>query len=439
MLDRIRSFINAHKLLDVSDQVVLVGLSGGADSVSLLDILCRLGYKCVALHCNFHLRGNESDRDENFACKFAEKKGVPFFRIDFQTSAFAEEKHISIEMAARKLRYDWFEEMRIRLDAQAIAIAHHRDDSLETLLMNLMRGSGIRGMVGIRPKNGYVVRPLLCVSRQEIQRWLEQTSQFYVTDSTNLSDEYVRNYIRLHILPVMERLNPSVRMTLARSASHLAAVEEIYLSVIEKARHELLEDNRISINKLRSYPAPETVLYELLHPYGFSRQIISSLFACLDSESGKSFYSTTGWRIIKDRGCLLLCKKNEEFASVNFLKEKLLQLSSNFPIKLELLPYDPGFDFKKDPKYAYLDYDKLTDILSLRHWKKGDWFVPFGMRGKKKLSDYFSDHKYSLEEKEKQWLLCSGKDIVWVVGERSDDRYRITHATKLVLVAKKID
>ena len=437
MLDRVRSFINGHKLLDINGGVVLVGLSGGADSVSLLDILCRLGYDCVALHCNFHLRGEESERDESFAKAYAEEKRVPFYRIDFPTTLFAEKNRISIEMAARQLRYDWFEEMRIKLNAQAIAVAHHRDDSVETLLMNLMRGSGIRGLVGIRPKNGHVVRPLLCVSRQEVLNWLELTNQNYVTDSTNLSDEYTRNYIRLHILPGMEQLNPSVRLTLARSAMHLAAAEEIYMSVIEKAQKELWKENSLSVSRLLSYPAPETILYELRRPYGFTRQVVSSLFASLDGESGKSFYSPSGWRVIKDRDCLLIGKKETKQEVLVFAKEQSSQLLQNNPIEWQLLPYEPDFHFETNPKVAYFDYEKLADTLSLRHWEKGDWFVPFGMCGKKKVSDFYTDHKYSLEEKEKQWLLCSGNDIIWVVGKRADNRYKVTSATKIVLIVKK--
>lgn len=438
MLSRIRSFIKEHNLLDINGGIVLVGLSGGADSVSLLDVLCKLGYDCVALHCNFHLRGEESERDESFAREFAKRKKVPYFAIDFQTASFAEKNKLSIEMAARQLRYDWFEEMCKKLNAQAVAVAHHRDDSIETLLMNLMRGSGIRGLVGIRPKNGYVVRPLLCVSRADIQDWLGQIGQTYVTDSTNFSDEYTRNYIRLRVLPSMEQLNPAVRVTLARSAMHLSAAEEIYLSVLEKARKELWKGNSLSIPQLLAYPASETILYEMLRPYGFSRQVVSSLFMCLGRESGKSFYSPLGWRIIKDRDCLLIDKDGKTEETMEFKKDQLFKIQSDFPIKCQLIQYNEHFRFDTDPCVAYFDYEKLANTLLLRHWIKGDWFIPFGMRGKKKVSDYYTDHKYSLEKKEKQWLLCSGDDIVWIVGERIDNRYRVTSATKLVLLAKKV-
>ena len=201
MIHTIRLYIEKYRLLS-EDRPVLVGLSGGADSVALLGVLVRLGYPCIALHCNFHLRGEESDRDEAFACEFAESLEVPFHKIDFDTISYAGEKHLSIEMAARELRYAWFEEMRERLGGQAIAVAHHRDDNVETVLMNLIRGTGIRGMSGIRPRNGFIVRPLLCVSREDILAWLADQGYAYMVDSTNLSDAYTRNFIRLNVLPL---------------------------------------------------------------------------------------------------------------------------------------------------------------------------------------------------------------------------------------------
>ena len=226
MIHTIRLYIEKYRLLS-EDRPVLVGLSGGADSVALLGVLVRLGYPCIALHCNFHLRGEESDRDEAFACEFAESLEVPFHKIDFDTISYAGERHLSIEMAARELRYAWFEEMRERLGGQATAVAHHRDDNVETVLMNLIRGTGIRGMSGIRPRNGFIVRPLLCVSREDILAWLADQGYAYMVDSTNLSDAYTRNFIRLNVLPLLEEINPSARNTIARSAEHLSAAENI--------------------------------------------------------------------------------------------------------------------------------------------------------------------------------------------------------------------
>ena len=334
------------------------------------------------------------------------------------------------------MRYEWFEEMRKRLGAQAIAVAHHQDDNIETLLINLLRGSGIRGLVGIRPKNGFVVRPLLGVSRRDILNWLAESHYAYIVDSSNLSDEYTRNFIRLRILPLLEELNPSVRKTLARTASHLSAAEEIYLSVIEKARKDLWEDGKISVQALLSYPSPQTILYELLQPYGFSRQVVVSIFDSLRGGSGKNFYSL-GYRLIKDRDCLLLYQLRKIGERIYSFKKSEVQIDSPISLSLSVVPQNQAFRLVPSKNIAYFDYDLLADDLLLRHWMKSDWFIPFGMKGRKKLSDYFSDHKYSLKQKEDAWLLCSGKDVIWLIGERSDNRYRITSSTKRILVVKK--
>lgn len=420
----------------VEERPVLVGLSGGADSVALLGLLVRLGYPCIAAHCNFHLRGEESLRDERFAEDFAvHVLGVPFYKTDFDTTGYAAERHLSIEMAARELRYEWFERMRLELGAQAIAVAHHRDDSVETLLMNLVRGSGIRGLTGIRPKNGFVVRPLLAVSRQELLQWLAEQSYTYVTDSTNLSDVYTRNFIRLKVLPLLEEINPSVKSSIARTAEHLSAAEAIYLETIRKARQEIVtSDHRLSIPALMRYPAPETILYELLKPYGFTRLVADEVFLSLSKESGKLFYAPD-YRLVKDREYLLVVPRDQEGKPTTYTLEAEEGVWHE-PIELSCrkIVLSSGFRLEKDKRTAYLDYDKLRFPLVLRTWQEGDWFVPFGMKGRKKLSDYFSDHKFSRIQKEQTWLLCSGNDIVWIVGERSDNRFRIDERTKSVLI-----
>ena len=435
MLYQVRAYIDKHRLLSASDKV-LVGLSGGADSVALLSVLVKLGYTCIALHCNFHLRGEESVRDEKFAQAFADKLHVPFCKIDFKTEQYAHENHLSIEMAARELRYAWFEDMRIRLQAQAIAVAHHRDDSIETLLMNLVRGSGIRGLVGIRPRNQYVIRPLLGVSRKEILAWLEEQQYTYVTDSTNLSDAYTRNFIRLRVLPLLEEINPSVRQTLSRTADHLSAAETIYLSVLEKARQELWIKDKLSIEKLMQYPSPETILYELLQPFGFSRQVASDVFRSLEGESGKVFYSDS-YRLVKDREYLLLSKRELILPITYTYPLEAGQWQAPFSFSFEMIQKDADFAFQVSKDIAYFDADKLDSVLQLRRWQQGDWFIPFGMKGRKKVSDYFSDHKFTLEQKENAWLLCSGQSVIWLIGERSDNRFRVSADTKRILIVKK--
>ena len=437
----VRSYIERNRLLSDDDRrPVLVGLSGGADSVALLSVLVRLGYACVALHCDFHLRGEESERDAAFARTFAESLGVPFYQTDFDTVAYAREHHLSIEMAARALRYAWFEELRERLGAQAIAVAHHRDDSVETVVMNLIRGTGIRGLIGIRPRNGFVVRPLLCVSRADIVAWLENQGIRYVTDSTNLSDAYTRNFIRLNVLPLLERINPSVREAIARSAEHLSAVASVYAYEIARAREEVIvSEGCLSIEALCRFPAPEAILYELLKEYGFSRWVSAEVFDALRKESGKVFYSKTH-RLLKDRAYLWIVPLEREAEKTSFLLDPSREIYRE-PVGLTFreLPITPDFQIEKNRRFAYFDADKLRFPLTLRKWREGDWFVPFGMKGRQKLSDYFSDHKFSRIEKEKAWLLCSGDAIIWLIGERADNRFRIDSGTKRVLAVNFLD
>lgn len=437
----VRSYIERNRLLSDDDRrPVLVGLSGGADSVALLSVLVRLGYACVALHCDFHLRGEESERDAAFARTFAESLGVPFYQTSFDTVAYAREHHLSIEMAARALRYAWFEELRERLGAQAIAVAHHRDDSVETVVMNLIRGTGIRGLTGIRPRNGFVVRPLLCVSRADIVAWLENQGIRYVTDSTNLSDAYTRNFIRLNVLPLLERINPSVREAIARSAEHLSAVASVYAYEIARAREEVIvSEGCLSIEALCRFPAPEAILYELLKEYGFSRWVSAEVFDALRKESGKVFYSKTH-RLLKDRAYLWIVPLEREAEKTSFLLDPLREIYRE-PVGLTFreLPITPDFQIEKNRRFAYFDADKLRFPLTLRKWREGDWFVPFGMKGRQKLSDYFSDHKFSRIEKEKAWLLCSGDAIIWLIGERADNRFRIDSGTKRVLAVNFLD
>ena len=435
---KVERFIRQQGLL-TGKRPVVVGLSGGADSVALLGVLVRLGYPCRALHCNFHLRGEESDRDEAFACRFAASLGVPFLKVDFDTTGYAAAHHESIEMAARSLRYRWFEEQRQAYDAEAIAVAHHRDDSVETLLMNLLRGSGLRGLGGIRPRNGQVVRPLLVVSRAEIEEWLKAQGWDYVTDSSNLSDAYTRNFIRLRVLPLLEQLNPAARETIARSAAYLSAAEQLYEYMVEEARKAVfVTADSLSIEALLRYPAPETLLYEWLRPYGFSRIVVSELFGALTGLSGKQFYSATH-QVLKDRDRLYIAPQREESA---WQPVEIPVATGEFtqPLRLScrLMVRTPDFQMERTADTAYFDADKLPDRLSLRLPQTGDWFVPFGMRGRKKLSDFFADQKMTRWEKSQQLLLCAGDSIIWVVGRRGDDRFRVEETTKIIFSVKKM-
>lgn len=434
MRDIVRAYIKKFKLL-TDDRPVLVGVSGGADSIALLTLLVESGYSCIAAHCNFHLRGDESLRDEEFTKEYAGRLGIPFLKVDFDTQLWAETHHVSIEMAARELRYEWFEEQRSLTGAQAVAVAHHRDDSVETVLLNLIRGTGIRGMSGIRPRNGFVVRPLLAVSREAILDWLAERGLPFMTDSTNQSDVYTRNFLRLRVLPLLEEINPSVKAAIARTSEHLAAVETVYQSVVEEVGREVVEaEGRLSIPALMRYPAPETLLYELLKAYDFTPSVVADIYLSLSKEAGKIFFSPTH-RLIKDRTCLLVSPLREEKERTEYrLSSDEGRWSGPIGLSFEKIELNEDFLMRKDWNIGYFDYDKLTFPLVLRKWKRGDWFVPFGMKGRKKLSDYFSDRKFSLLEKEQVWLLCSGDAVIWVVGERPDNRFCLDKTTKRVLV-----
>ena len=437
MKEQIQQYIIQHQLLS-GEKPVVVGISGGADSVALLHILVSLGYKCIAAHSNFNLRGDESFRDEQFTIDFTKRLQVPLCKISFETNKYAQENRLSVEMAARELRYRWFEELLNTYDADAVAVAHHRDDSVETLLINLTRGSGLTGLTGIKPKNGNVVRPLLCVSREDIYAYIENNGLEYVTDSSNSSDIYTRNFIRLKVIPLLEEINPSVKASLARTANHLYDASLIYNHSIEEARRVIIQNNRLSISALLSFPAPATILYEMLKPYGFSRTVCESIFTVLDKDSGKIFYSSTH-RLLKDRSDLLIDVLSGEDNRAYLINLEDDNVDLPVELKPEIVVIKEDYQIEKDRKFAYFDFDKLSFPLVLRHWQEGDWFVPFGMKGKKKISDYFSDKKFSLFDKEKTWLLCSGQDVIWIVGERTDNRYRIEKTTKRVLKLKFID
>ncbi len=416
---KVDRFIREKVMFSVSDKV-LVALSGGADSVALLRVLLRLGYRCEAAHCNFHLRGEESVRDEVFVTSLADRLGVKLYKTDFDTEGYASAKGISIEMAARELRYAWFARLLDETGAKAVAVAHHRNDSVETFFLNLLRGTGIDGLSGIRAVNGRVVRPLLCTGRQEILDYLKELGQDYVTDSSNLRDEFVRNKIRLHLIPMLETVNPSAVETVARTMERLDDVAEIYHAAVEESvRHVMSGTCEVDARALFRERSPRAVLYEALRPTGVNASQLDDVFRCLkEGVSGKVF-RTTSHVLLTDHGKLRWKPGEEE---------------SPFPVlHSELIDVDGTFVVPKDSRTAYLDADKVTGRLTLRKWESGDRFVPFGMRGFKSVRNYLRDRKKSLFDKENQLVVCTDGEIVWLVGERADNRFRVTSQTCRVL------
>lgn len=422
---RIQHFIEENNLFGFNDKV-LVALSGGADSVALLRVLTELGYLCECAHCNFHLRGEESDRDEQFVRSLCQEHQIPLHVKHFETESYAKEKQISIEMAARELRYAWFEELRNETKSMVIAVAHHRDDSVETFLLNLIRGTGINGLKGIQAKNGHIVRPLLETSRENILNYLDHLQQNYVTDSTNQQDEYMRNKIRLNLLPMMKEMNPSIMESIQDTAEKLAEAANIY----NQNRKEILETSiqttsdgyMLPIRTILEDTAPQSLLHEWLSPVGFNSSQIKDIHQSLKNEQSGKLFISNKWELLRDRNFLILQPKQKE---------------ENIPeIIIETIEVDNDFILLKDKNIACLDADKVALPLEIRKWKKGDKFFPFGMKGQKKVSDYLTDKKFSLFQKEKQYVACSEGKIVWLIGERTDERFKITERTQRALILK---
>ena len=439
MLEKVREFIHKENLIPDNTKII-VGLSGGMDSMVLLDILTLLGYQCMAAHCNFHLRGEESNRDENFVKKWCKSIDIPYTSINFDTNQYAADRKISIEMAARELRYNWFETLRRHYQAHYIAVAHHKDDSVETVLLNLIRGTGIKGLTGISSKNGYVVRPLLCISRSEIENYISERDIPYVTDSTNNEDLYLRNSLRLNVIPLLETLNPSVKDTIFRTSKNVTEAEKVYSESVQKSIKKVFNNNIININALKQTASSRSVLFELLTPYNFTPSTIEDISESIDSISGKIFFSDSNsdfekkkYRLIKDRSSFLLDVVNDTYNDneTYLIEEGTTELK--FPVYLKIREINSLDDMVYNSRFLYIDADKIKYPLVLRRWKSGDWFIPFGMKGKKKLSDYFTDRKFSLKDKEDAWLLVAGDDIVWIVGERNDNRFKVTENTKRII------
>ena len=440
-VNKIKQYISTNGLLE-SGSTVVVGLSGGADSTALLKVLLALGYRCITVHCNFHLRGAESDRDQKFVEELCQNLGVELIVCSYDTASYAKEKGISIEMAARELRYADFERIMNERGASAICIAHHRDDSVETVLLNLIRGTGLRGLTGIKPKNGNIIRPLLCISRQEIEEYLKEIDQPYITDSTNLETDYTRNKIRLELLPLMRSINPSADSSIEGTALHLQQAYTFYSQAIEQARTQVLtaDDGNLTIDiaKLKVVPSAQALLFELLSPLGFNDAQITDIAASLDSQPGTEFASATH-RIVKDRDVFIVSPiEMKTFSNIAFSAKDGVSVDLYDGRTLSVSTASADTPISKDPAVATFDADLIDSPLLVREWKVGDWFIPFGMKGRKLVSDYLTDCKISAAERKKQIVVTHNNDIIWVVGLRSDNRYRIDKNTtqQLILTIK---
>ena len=452
-LSSIQQALNA-AAIPADGDALLVALSGGADSVALLLALQELGYPVEALHCNFELRGVASDADEAFCRRLCKAQNVPLFVKHFRTRSYAQRHGISIEMAARQLRYEWFAEMAIERGAKALCVAHHRDDQIETLLLNLIRGTGIHGLTGMKTFSQYqssqpsvspltVLRPMLSVSRQEIEEWLSSRGQDWVTDQTNLDPEAaLRNKIRLQLLPLMEELNPRVRETLAATAERLTEAEALYNSGVQQARADIEQpDGSLSLQALKQATAAGTVLHETLHPLGFTTEQVQDIHDNLEGESGKLWESRQGHRLLRDRDRLLMQQRNEMESSSSVLREgSFIPLDGYYEgahglrLLIRRQSIDPStFEIPRDATTACFDLEKLTLPLSIRPVRDADRFHPFGMTGSRLLSDFLTDRKLSLFDKERQQVILSGDQIIWVIGLRTASGYEVDAQTRHVM------
>lgn len=434
MVNRFIQYVKEHNLFE-NNQTILLAVSGGIDSMILCDLFLKSNFKFAIAHCNFHLRGEESNRDERFVREYAQKNNIKIHVKDFDTYSYMKEKGKSMQVSAREMRYSWFNELLKEEGYSYIATGHHIDDSIETFFMNILRGTGIAGLHGILQKVNLVIHPLLFTGRAEIVNYQKENKLEFVEDSSNATTKYTRNKIRHELIPLVKEIAPNFDKIISKEIERFRETEVVFRSVINDAKTELLEiENqtiKISIEKLKSYVPQKIFMYEILSDFGFNEATINSIKDALLETSGKQFYSETH-RLVKDRDYLLIVKNKPQNLNQYLIEESQTSVYSPIILHMEILKDLQYVKIPKNKEVAMLDYDKLTFPLILRKWKKGDSFFPYGLQGEKKISEFYKNLKYSILDKENQWLLCSENDIIWVVGQRIDDRYKITKSTKTI-------
>ena len=449
MLEQFQAYINRYNLIAEGEKIILA-LSGGIDSMVLADLLLKTKVEFVAAHCNFHLRGNESDGEDWYVRKFAEKRGIQCFVKHFETEKYAAKYGISIEMAARDLRYAWFEQLRQQLGYDKIAVAHHADDQAETFFINLLRGAGLNGLKGMKPQNGVIIRPLLWASREQIRQYAVENHIVWREDHTNVESVYLRNRIRNQLLPVFDELQPKARQGLYKTLEHLSAENELYRTLLKEKLAQIVERDgdvqRLPYSKIIKAEVPEPVegptysfqlLFEWLRQYGFNTDQCHFIYDAIGTGIGNQYCSATHHVVIGRNDLQLseLKEKTDDEIQIQIGEEEILS-----PIHLRFSKLEKAADFiiDKSPEVAQLDFNKLSFPLTLRHWRHGDRFHPLGMKGSKLLSDFFVDQKFTEYQKQNVWLLVSADgDILWVVGYRIDERYKVSISTKTIFFCKQ--
>lgn len=447
MLLKLQQHINS-KLPFLANKKLLIAISGGIDSVVLTHLLHQLKFEIALAHCNFLLRGKDSFKDADFVQSFSESLNVPLFTIEFETTKYAEEHKISIQMAARDLRYNWFQKISKQQKFDYVLTAHHSDDVLETFLINLTRGTGLNGLTGIPEINENIVRPLLPFSRNDILVYATKNKLQWREDKSNSSLKYVRNKFRHKVIPILKELNPSLLNSFQNTLKNLRGSQQIVNDQIQNVVEKVVEKKGnylfFSIKKLQKLSNPKIYLYEILKDYGFTE--FNDIETLLTSQSGKKVTSKTH-TLLKDRDVLILTKIDNTEKSLSFkISENTSKIKD--PIKLKFEKVDFPFDTKNhqnkilkevlfdDKNTISVDYNKIEFPLTIRKWQKRDYFYPIGLQGKKKISKFFKDEKLSVTEKENTWLLCSNNQIIWVIGYRLDERFKVSETTSKILKIK---
>jgi tRNA(Ile)-lysidine synthase len=442
---RFQDFIQ-HKTLFSKKDKILVAISGGLDSVVLTDLLSQLSQvwelDIMLAHCNFHLRGAESDGDEAFVMSLAQSYGINCFVQHFDTQTLAKENSTSIQITARTLRYAWFEQLRQAHSFDYIATAHHHNDSLETVLLNLTRGTGMAGLRGIPVKNNHIIRPLLFATREEIEQYAQNKQIQWREDSSNQQNKYYRNLIRNEVIPLLKKINPNLEHTFAQTLERTQAVEHIFLDqvAIFKQKHLTQKQQEVWIDLagLQNNPPTLNILHQILQDYGFQYLQSKDILATLHKESGKQFTSHTHL-LVKDRTAFIISPLNFSTPKKHTIEADTQILETeDFHFTFSQIADLTHFEIPKNPQMACLDFDALQFPLSIRTWQEGDYFYPLGMNHQQKISDFFINQKIPLSQKARIPLLCSGNDIVWVIGYRLDNRFKISQDTKKVFLVQHL-
>lgn len=433
MIEAFLKYIEENKLCKPGEKILLA-VSGGVDSVVMLHLFSKTDFSIGIAHCNFKLRGAESDGDEAFVRNLAEKYRIPVFVKECETKEYANEKGISIEMAARDLRYDWFEEVCEKENYQKVAIGHNRNDDEETFFIKLLRGSGLSGLRGIPLQRDQYFRPIMFASRKEIRAYAKKNKLKFREDSTNATDDYLRNRVRHHFLPYFDKKFPGGTDALHNSMEKLKEEELIFRQMLNEKKQEILHKQggeiTIEIAKIQVFKPLQIWIFYLLEEFGFNRSTTDQMITAIESGlAGRLFYSEK-YTLLLDREKLIIKESEEGLSKEFFIQEKEGEIEHPLPLIWEIINNSREFKLEKDANIAYFDVEKIDFPLKLRHWQAGDRFIPFGMRGSKLVSDYFIDEKISRFEKEKIWLLVSDDKILWIVGHRASNLHRVGKQTK---------